>query len=118
MRSENAPDNIKLLHIVGTMNQQMVYMANVNLQTSLFISGGIPTAALPTGILQITIFDSTWSPLAERICFINNNEALFEPEVGFKALGLGKRGKNTFEISLPDTIAANLSVAVTDKGIG
>jgi len=56
--------------------------------------------------------------VAERICFVNNKEALFEPEVGFKALGLGKRGKNTFEIDLPDTIVANLSVAVTDKGIG
>lgn len=117
-RSENAPDNLKQLHIVGTMNQQLVYMANVNLQKALFIGGAIPTESLPTGILQVTIFDSAWTPLAERICFVNNNEALFEPEVGFKALGLGKRGKNTFEIDLPDTIAANLSVAITDKGIG
>jgi hypothetical protein len=117
-RSENAPDNLKQLHIVGTVNQQLVYMANVNLQTAPFIGGGIPTLELPTGILQVTIFDDAWTPLAERICFINNNEAIFEPEVGFKVLGLGKRGKNTLQIDLPDTMAANLSVAITDKAIG
>ncbi len=117
-RTADVPNSLRQLHIVGTMNQQLVYMANVNLQSSGVIGGSIPTEALPTGILQVTLFDNAWSPLAERICFINNNEALFEPEVGFKALGLGKRGKNTFEINLPDTVIANLSVAVTDKGIG
>lgn len=117
-RSSDAPDNLKQLHIVGTMDQQLIYMANVNMQSVPFIGGAIPTESLPTGILQVTIFDSAWSPLAERICFVNNNEAIFAPEVGFKALGLGKRGKNTIEIDVPDTIAANLSIAVTDKGVG
>ena len=117
-RSEDAADNLKQLHIVATMNQQLVYMANVNLQTALFIGGAIPTETLPTGILQITLFGNDWSPLAERICFVNNGEAVFEPEAGFKELGLGKRGKNTFEIDVPDTIIANLSIAVTDKEVG
>ncbi len=35
-----------------------------------------------------------------------------------QALGLNKRGKNTIEISMPDSMTGNLSIAVTDKGIG
>ncbi len=117
-RTEDVPDNMKQLHLVATVHQQLVYMANVKLLDAASIGGAIPTEALPTGVMQVTLFSNDWVPLAERICFVNNNEALFEPEVGFKALGLGKRGKNTFEIDLPDTVLANLSVAVTDKGIG
>lgn len=117
-RAEDAPDNLKQLHIVGTMHQQLVYMANANLEKTNSIGGAIPTNQLVTGILQITLFDSGWKPVAERICFVNNNEAIFTPEVGFTTLGLGKRGMNTIEISMPDSVVGNLSLAVTDKGIG
>ncbi len=117
-RTEDAPDNLKQLHIVATMHQQLVYMANANLEQTNSIGGAIPTAQLVTGILQITLFSSDWKPLAERICFVNNNEAVFTPEVGFTTLGLGKRGMNTIEISMPDSTIGNLSLAITDKGIG
>ncbi|MDQ2752210.1 MAG: hypothetical protein M3R72_04215, partial [Bacteroidota bacterium] len=117
-RTEVAPDNLKQLHIVATMHQQLVYMANANLEQTSTIGGAIPTAALVTGILQITLFTDDWKPLAERICFVNNNDAVFTPEVGFTTLVLGKRGMNTIEISMPDSVVGNLSLAVTDKGIG
>ena len=117
-RSENAPANFNKVHIIGTMHQQLVYIASVKLDAVPVMGGSIPTVDLPTGILQVTIFDSNWTAIAERITFINNDDYLFEPEVGFAALGLGKRGKNTLVINLPDSIVANLSVAVTDAGIG
>ncbi len=116
-RSDNAPDNMKQLHIVGTMHEQLVYMANANLSENSSIGGNIPTSELATGVLQITLFSSDWKPLSERICFVNNNEAIFAPEIGFSELGLGKRGRNTINISMPDSVVGNLSVAVTDKGI-
>ena len=117
-RTADAPDNFKQLHIVGTMHQQLVYMANVKLTEQQSISGVIPGDILTTGVLQVTLFDANWAPIAERISFLNNNDAVFSPEVGFSALGLGKRKRNEIVISLPDSISANLSVSVTDKGIG
>ncbi|WP_153800046.1 hypothetical protein [Foetidibacter luteolus] len=116
-RSENAPAAMKALHIIGTMHQNLVYKANVKLEETTAIGGAIPTEQLPSGILQITLFDDNYTPLAERICFVSNNDAVFTPGLDFYLLDLGKRGKSTLEIDLPDTITANLSVAVTDAGV-
>jgi hypothetical protein len=117
-RSDNPPENLQHLHIVATEQQQMVYMANANLSVQNFIRGSIPVAQLPTGVLQITVFDKDWVPLAERITFIDNHDAEFSPEVGFSILGLEKRGRNVLVVNVPDSIQSNLSVAVTDAGIG
>lgn len=117
-RSENAPANFNQAHIVATMQQHLVYMASVNLNASPVTGGSIPVADLPSGILQVTLFDSNWVAVAERITFINNDDYHFEPEVGFAALGTGKRGKNILVINIPDSVESNLSVSVTDAGIG
>jgi hypothetical protein len=102
------------LTIIGHMNQILVYKASVNLQNN-FISGGtIPTDQLPTGILQVTVFDKANKPLAERVVFVNNNEYRFSPEVTVEAKSLTKKGKNTIDIEVPDTLQTNLSVAITD----
>ncbi|MBS1747746.1 MAG: TonB-dependent receptor plug domain-containing protein [Bacteroidetes bacterium] len=117
-RSENAPANFRKLYILATMQQHLVYGASVNLSESAATGGSIPIANLPSGILQISLFDSNWVEIAERITFINNNDYSFEPEVGLIELGLEKRKENTLVIKTPDAISANLSVAVTDAGIG
>ena len=117
-RSENAPGNFKKLSIAATMQQQLVYMAAINLNESFVTGGAIPVTDLPSGILQVDLFDSNWVAVAERITFINNDNYFFEPEVGFSQLGTGKRKQNTLVINMPDSVAANLSVSVTDAGIG
>lgn len=117
-RSENAAANFQKLYIVATMQQHLVYGAAVNLSQSLVTGGAIPIGDLPSGVLQISLFDSNWVEIAERITFINNNEYTFEPEVGFAELGMDKRKPNTLIIKTADSISANLSVAITDAGIG
>lgn len=118
-RNENPPPNFLKGHLVATMAQQLVYMASVDLSKEGNVSGFINTASLPSGILQLTLFDSNWLAVAERITFINNNNYSETPEVGFSVLGnLNKRGKNTLVINLPDSLEANYSVSVTDAGIG
>ncbi|QEC68141.1 hypothetical protein FRZ67_12830 [Panacibacter ginsenosidivorans] len=117
-RNAASAGNLQQVQLVATMDQQLVYMANVNLKESLVAGGAIPVSELPTGILQLTVFDSNWVAVAERITFINNNDYIFEPEVGFSTLGTSKHGKNVLIINVPDTLEANLSVAVTDAAIG
>ena len=87
-RTEDAPDNIKQVHIVATMHGQPVYIANINLTQNITISGGIATNQLANGVLQITLFSNDWKPLAERICFVNNNEASLVTEINISNSGL------------------------------
>jgi hypothetical protein len=117
-RSENAAANFHKLYIIATMQQRLVYAAGIDLSQTPVTGGAIPVGDLPSGILQITLFDSGWDAIAERITFINNDSYSFEAEVGFSQLGTDKRKQNTLVIKTPDSISANLSVAVTDAGIG
>jgi len=117
-RTENAPENLKTLHIVATTYQQLVYMANVSLTDKSMVSGAIPTATFPSGILQLTLFDQAWKPVSERIVFVNNGEAEFHPEVGFAKLSFDKRGQNEVVVNVPDSVPSNLSIAITDAAVG
>jgi len=117
--NDRTSGNFSKAHVIGIMEQQLVYMANVNLSANKSVTGSIPTSQLPSGILRITLFDSNWIAIAERITFINNHNYSLEPEVGFAVLGSNKRrGKNTLVVNLPINYDANYSLSVTDAGIG
>jgi hypothetical protein len=116
-RSPNAPDNLKVLHLVGTMQQTLVFKANAYLKENTTTSGAIPIQTLPTGILTISVFDENWNAIAERITFINNNEYSFPVELAVQKWGLSKRARNEIELTVPPNIDANLSVSVTDASI-
>ena len=117
-RSQTAPDNFKKVYIAATMQQHLVYLAAANLADNFVTGGAIPVSELPSGILQVTLFDSAFNAVAERVTFINNNDYFFTPEAGFAQLGTDKRKPNTLVIDVPDTLATNLSVSVTDANVG
>ncbi len=114
-----APDkaaNVGILHIIGTMYQHEIFKLTKDIKQG-FINGAVPTKDLPSGILTITVFDNQWKPLAERITYINNEEYLFYPEMEVQHWGINKRARNEIRLTVPDSLAANLSVAVTDMDI-
>ncbi len=106
--------NFLQLHVVASMNQRMVYKSTIQLQTKKSAALAMPTDSLPTGVLQITVFDAAWVPVAERVLFINNNLHTFYPSVKMFTPRLFKRAKNTIDIVVEDTLLSNLSVSVTD----
>jgi hypothetical protein len=110
--SENA-QAYKRLSVIGHMNQQLLYKAFVNLDESYMSGGSIPTDQLPTGILQVTVFNGNL-PLAERVIFINNHDFEFTPDFAIPLQNDKARGRNVLEISVPDTLRSNLSLAATD----
>lgn len=116
-RQENASDEYKNLHIVATLHQQVVYMASISLQDKTTISGSIPMADFPSGILQITVFDDSWKPLAERITCIQNKEDILYAETGLSKMSFDRRGQNELVINVPDSITTDISVAVTDAAL-
>ena len=116
-RPATVADNLKQLHLIGTMHQHLVFKANANLTETNSVSGTIPTAELPSGILTITLFDADWNAVAERITFVNNNEYSFPVEFNVEHWGLSKRARDEVQIVVPKGISANLSVSITDAGI-
>ncbi len=103
--------------IIAHMNQQIVYKAIVNLKENTTTGGSIPTQQLPTGVLQITVFDINELPLAERVCFINNNNYSFDGKLTMSAKSLQKRGRNVVDVELTDTFKSKLAIAITDAEV-
>jgi hypothetical protein len=116
-RSNDAPDNLKTMFVIASMHQHEVYKAKLNLSTRVAAIGRIPTKDLPSGVMQITLFDSNYLAIAERVVFVNNHHFLFNPDVRITKKGLDKRQKNTIEIQVDDSAFSNMSVSVTDAGL-
>ena len=116
-RSKEAPENFKALFVIAHMHQHEVYKSKINLNERLSAVGEIPTAELPSGVLQITLFDANYNPVAERVVFVNNYKFLFTPQVRITQKGLDKRQKNTIEVEVDDSLFSNMSVAVTDGSL-
>ena len=104
------------VNVVGTINQHEAFKVTKDISKGT-AQGNIPTQDLPSGILTITVFDSKWVPLAERITYINNEEYRFDVAFNVQRWGLNKRAKNEIEISVPDSSMANFAVSVTDAAI-
>ncbi|HET7003133.1 MAG TPA: hypothetical protein VFI33_17535 [Puia sp.] len=103
--------------VIAHMNQQMVYRAVVNLKDVTMSGGNIPTSDLPTGVIQVTVFDMNQMPLAERVCFVDNHEYGLGAKLSVSAKSLQKRGRNVVDIELTDTSKSNLAIAVTDAEV-
>ncbi|GGB02217.1 hypothetical protein [Puia dinghuensis] len=106
-----------MLNLVVHMNQHVIYAAQLNLTSRTEVAVQVPTDSLPTGILQYTLFDAGWKPLAERVSFVNNRLHLFPVDVKVATAGLGRRALNAIEVNVPDTVFTNLSVSVTDADL-
>lgn len=117
-RSDGLPPAMKHLHLLGIMHQQVVYRATVDMEQTIFTSGAIKADSLTSGVMQLTLFDSEWRPLSERLVFVNKNNYSFDASVHSIDKNLNKRGRNVLEIEVPDTLRTNLSVSITDGDLG
>jgi hypothetical protein len=102
------------LTIIGHMHQHLVYKAKLNLDESFMSGGTIPVGQLPSGILQVTVFNSNDQPVAERVVFVNNHDYEFSAHLIVTSKNMVKRGRNEIEISVPDTLHTDFSIAITD----
>jgi hypothetical protein len=101
------------LHVLMYMFQKVFYKTSLKVAAGSSFTGIVPTRKLPAGVMQITVFDANWQPVAERIAF-NNNNAVFNAAIFTKQISVEKREKNIIEISTADTIPANMSLSISD----
>jgi hypothetical protein len=107
----------KQYNIIGTVQGNLVFKTVGGATPGGSFRKIFPVSNIPSGILTITVFDENWNALSERITFINNNEYFVTPEFEVARWGLNKRARNEIVLTLPDTIAGNFSVSVTDVAI-
>lgn len=100
------------LLIVAQMHNTTVFQGEVNFAEGAS-AASIPKKNLPPGIIQVTVFDSLGNPLAERLAFVKNTNAL-APELVKETVSLTRKAKNTLSLDLKDIRRPNVSVCITD----
>ena len=102
------------LHVLMYMYQKVFYQTHLSVSQAEPYTGMVPIQSLPAGVMQLTVFDANWQPVAERVAFINNNNFTIPTTINNKETSTQKRGKNIIEIALTDTMPANMSLSITD----
>ncbi|MBD3904791.1 hypothetical protein NAL32_10045 [Chryseobacterium sp. Ch-15] len=112
LKGKNINQNNKY-KIIGTINNQLVYKANVsNISEKTY---SIPTNQLVNGILNLTVFDESENIVAQRLCFVQPQSLkLKQPSLKAISLSLKPRDSNSFNINNDSSISSYL-VSITDN---
>ena len=102
------------LHVIMYMYQKVFYKTNLAVAEAQPHTGMVPLSGLPSGVMQLTVFNASWQPVSERIAFINTGNYLADAGISTSVVSTQKRGKNAWEIMVSDTVPANMSLSVTD----
>lgn len=113
-RTNQVAENFKKLNLLIHMNQVLLYQVAINISEKTTLNSEVPINELPTGLLQFTLFTSDWIPIAERVVFINNRSHEFDVTVKAPVINFDKRGKNSLELLVSDTLFTNMSLSITD----
>jgi len=114
--SPDLSNSLDSVYVVGTMFQHVVFKLTKSVKQE--ISGIVPIANLPYGLLTITVFDKNWQPITERITYINNHQPyVFKPTMEVQRWGLNPRARDEIKITVPENLASSMSVSVTDLNI-
>lgn len=119
IRVSSTPDLAtgKDLYVIAQANG-VVYASFPIKAASASVSVNTRSSTFPTGIVQFTLFDSDSKPIAERLVFVNHQDALKININDIKSAHT--KSKTALDFTVSDAndnpIDGNFSVAVTDMG--
>lgn len=105
------------LHVIMYMYQKVFFKTDISVPATQPFTGMVPVGKLPSGTMQLTVFNADWQPVAERVAFINNNNYTLNASISNKEISTQKRGRNIIEIEVADTIPANFSLSISDADL-
>jgi hypothetical protein len=105
--------SFKAAYMIGQMQHHIVFRQDFP-KSREDITGKIDVTHLNSGILQVTVFNQDNIPLAERLTFVDNGEYIQRAELVADTINFSEKGKNSFHVTLKDTVLGFFSVAVTD----
>lgn len=102
------------LALIAQMQNQVIYKALLNIDEGK-ISGMIPVDQLPSGIIQLTLFDKQSTPLSERIVYVRRpNDIIEDYFLDPNELSKEPRKRTELVLQVPDSMRGRISAAVTD----
>ncbi|MGN7723217.1 MG2 domain-containing protein [Chitinophaga sp. 22620] len=101
------------LLLIATMQNQVIYKANLNISEGK-VSGLIPAANIPTGIITLTLFDQKGNPLSERLVYVRQKNDQIEYFLDPQELNKGPRQRTELVLQVPDSMRGRISASVTD----
>ena len=114
-RSAVNKEKYNKLFAVAQINGLPVYKAAFNLDEGES-GASIIKKNLPPGILQVTLFDSAATPLAERLVFVDNHQVI-EPVVNVETFSAAKRGQNLYAFKLDSLVSPSITVSVVNASV-
>lgn len=106
-------DELVPAYLLAIMENTVLFRQDISAATD-FVRGELPMTKLPSGILQLTLFNKNDQPLAERMLFVNNKDFLLKGDLKTDTVSLKKRGRNSFSFVLEDSFPGTFSIAITD----
>ena len=106
--------------LMGTFYGGVTYLAKINLTTLDTAVLTIPVGGYLDGTLTLSVLDSAWTPVCERILFIQGQDSTAlqsRINLSIKQKGLSARGQNRILLSYTGTSAASLSIAAADAAL-
>ncbi|MDN3548897.1 TonB-dependent receptor plug domain-containing protein [Mucilaginibacter aquaedulcis] len=101
--------------LVAQSNSVVKFVSKNKLDHAVF-SASIPKSRFPTGILQLTLFNQQYEPVAERLVFIKHQDFLNVSVNELHASGAGEKIKLNMDVKdrSGKPVFGSFSVAVTD----
>ncbi len=105
----------KAAYLLAVADDAVVFKIELTNRTGS-MRGAIPEQNLPTGILQLTVFNAAHMPLAERLVFVNSEDHLIATSLDATKKDLEPRRINDLSLRIPKGTIGSFSVAITDAG--
>jgi hypothetical protein len=113
IKQKTGDPTFEAAYMIGQIQHHVAFKIEFSKQKDI-LKGVINTKDLPSGIMQITVFNKDDMPLAERLIFVNNYEYTLACDVKVDTLDFLPGGRNKFFISMKDTVQGQISVSITD----
>jgi len=114
LKFQNIPDNGNGYSVLGEVQHQMVYFAQLK-KTASELLMKIPANVLDNGILHITVFDPDKKSAAERLVFLNYSKLNYDSSVLFQqSLSAQRRSGNELQLTVDSVSWLTYAVSVSD----
>lgn len=114
LRFQNIPGNGNGYTVIGEIQHQLVYQANLRKTQSEMLMK-IPTREMNNGILHLTVFDPSNYPVAERLVFVNHHKLEFDSNaVSQQMVSAIRRSASNLQINLDSISWISYAVSISE----
>jgi len=106
--------NLQTIHLLAQMGDEEVYKADLLIGDKIQLVNKFSVNSMPAGIIQFTLFDINWHPIAQSILYINPKAPPTPSNIATIEKNTLAKAKNIIEINLPDSGLTNLSASIAD----